>query len=84
MGLTIHYSGKIDQPETIPQFVEELTDIADSMGWMPQPINLDETDPEYRGMIDAIAGELRQSEPLPENASVDEIIARIERIVRPR
>ena len=182
MGLTIHYSGKIDRLETIPQFVEELTDIADSMGWMPQPINLDEADPDYRGiivnpkgeceplcfifdrkgrlrslmdlltepsepheysfftatktqfaeiethvwiigllrylkkrylcdlvvndegeywhtedreklrekrrflqnMIDTIAEELRQAEPLPENASVDEIIARIERIVRPR
>ena len=42
MGLTIHYSGTIDRTEAIPQFAEELSDIADAMGWSAQPINLDE------------------------------------------
>jgi hypothetical protein len=31
MGLTIHYSGKIDRIEAIPLFVDELTDIANAM-----------------------------------------------------
>jgi hypothetical protein len=51
MGLTIHYSGAIDRIEDIPHFVEELTDIAESMGWMVQPINDDEADPNFRGII---------------------------------
>jgi len=51
MGLTIHYSGTIDRTEAIPQFAEELTDIADAMGWSAQPINLDEADPAFRGII---------------------------------
>jgi len=51
MGLSIHYSGTIDRTEAIPQFVEELTDIADSMDWMVQPINEDEADPHFRGII---------------------------------
>lgn len=51
MGLSIHYSGKIHQIEDIPQFVEELTDIAQSMGWEAQPINMDEAAPNFRGVI---------------------------------
>ena len=51
MGLTIHYSGTIKDIRHVPGFVEELTDIADSMGWMTQPINADETDPHFRGVI---------------------------------
>lgn len=51
MGLSIHYSGTIDRIEDIPQFVEELTDIADAMDWMVQPINEDEADPNFRGII---------------------------------
>ena len=35
-----------------------------------------------QGMIDAIAGGLSEDEPLPEDASVDDIIARIEAIVK--
>ncbi|PXA03456.1 hypothetical protein DDZ13_12240 [Coraliomargarita sinensis] len=51
MGLSIHYSGTIDRTEAIPKFVEELSDIADSMDWMVQPINEDESDPNFRGII---------------------------------
>jgi len=51
MGLSIHYSGALDRIDELPQFVEELTDIAESMGWTVQPINLDEADPNFRGVI---------------------------------
>ncbi|MFU8849165.1 MAG: hypothetical protein ACNA77_10685, partial [Opitutales bacterium] len=37
--------------EAIPQFVEELSDIAQSMGWEAQPINMDEAAPNFRGVI---------------------------------
>ncbi|MEO0508545.1 MAG: hypothetical protein AAF065_01655 [Verrucomicrobiota bacterium] len=56
MGLTIHFSGAIDHVEDIPQFVEELTDIANSMGWLAQPINMEETDPNFRGVLVNPAG----------------------------
>ena len=36
----------------------------------------------YSGMIDAIASGLSEGEPLPEEASVEDIIARIEAIVK--
>lgn len=51
MGLTIHYSGAIDRVGDIPQFVEELSDIADSMDWNFQLINMDEAEPNFRGVI---------------------------------
>ncbi len=51
MGLTIHYSGAINCTEDIPEFVEELADIAKSMGWTAQPINMDEAAPNFRGVI---------------------------------
>ena len=51
MGLTIHYSGSIDRVEKVEPFVEELSDIADSMGWMAQAINMEEPDPSFRGVI---------------------------------
>lgn len=37
-----------------------------------------------QGMIDQLAGRLSESEPLPEGASIDDIIARIEAIVKKR
>ena len=51
MGLTIHYQGGIDRIEDIPKLVDELEDIAESMGWMSQRINNDESDPNFRGII---------------------------------
>lgn len=51
MGLSIHYSGKIHRIDAVPQFVEELTDIAQSMGWDAQLINMDEAAPNFRGVI---------------------------------
>ncbi len=51
MGLSIHYSGTIHRIDAVPQFVEELTDIARSMGWDAQPINMDEAAPHFRGVI---------------------------------
>ena len=51
MGLTIHYRGGIDRTEQIHPLVDELEDIAESMGWMSQRINDDETDPDFYGII---------------------------------
>ena len=51
MGLTIHYQGGIDRIEDIPKLVNELEDIAESMGWTSQRINDDESDPNFRGII---------------------------------
>lgn len=51
MGLSIHYQGGIDRIENIPKLVEELEDIAESMGWMSQRINDDESDPNFRGIL---------------------------------
>lgn len=51
MGLSIHYSGKIHRIDAVPQFVDELTDIAQSMGWEAQTINMDEAAPNFRGVI---------------------------------
>ncbi|MGJ8640741.1 MAG: hypothetical protein ACSHYA_15235 [Opitutaceae bacterium] len=51
MGLTIHYSGGIDRTDQIAPLVDELEDIAESMGWMSQRINEDESDPDFFGII---------------------------------
>ena len=51
MGLVIHYTGAIDRVEEIPQFVDELIDIAASMGWLAQAINMDEEAPTIRGVL---------------------------------
>ena len=51
MGLSIHYQGGIDRLEDISKLVDELEDIAESMGWMSQRINNDESDPSFRGII---------------------------------
>lgn len=51
MGLSIHYSGTINRTEDIPELVEELTDIAESMEWKVKLINEGETDPNFRGAI---------------------------------
>ena len=51
MGLSIHYQGGIDRIEDIPKLTEELEDIADSMGWLSQQINDDESNPNFRGII---------------------------------
>ena len=61
MGLSIHYQGGIDRIEDIPKLTEELEDIADSMGWLSQRINDDESDPNFRGIIVNPKG---QCEPL--------------------
>lgn len=74
MGLSIHYSGTIHRIDAIPQFVEELSDIAHSMGWEAQTINM--------GMIDQLASALHDAEPLPEGASLDDIVAKIEQIAK--
>ena len=57
MGLSIHYSGTIHRIDAIPQFVEELSDIAQSMGWEAQTINMDEAAPNFRGVIINPTGE---------------------------
>ncbi len=51
MGLSIHYRGGIDRTDQIPKLVDELEDIAKSMGWMSQRINEDEVDPNFVGII---------------------------------
>jgi len=51
MGISIHYRGGIDRTEDIPKLVEELADIAESMDWQHQPINDDEADPDFFGII---------------------------------
>ena len=61
MGLTIHYRGGIDRTEQIKPLVDELEDIAHSMGWMSQRINEDEHEPDFYG---AIVNPTGQCEPL--------------------
>ncbi|MEM1223873.1 MAG: hypothetical protein AAGH40_14065 [Verrucomicrobiota bacterium] len=51
MGLTIHFSGEINEVAEIPKFVDELADIAESMDWSSQTINMDEADPNFRGIL---------------------------------
>jgi len=51
MGLSIHYRGGIDRTERISKLVDELEDIAESMGWMSQRINNDEADPNFLGIL---------------------------------
>lgn len=61
MGISIHYRGGIDRTEDIPHLVAELADIAESMDWQHQPINADEVDPDFFGIIVNPSG---QCEPL--------------------
>ena len=51
MGLTIHYQGSIDRIKDIPKLMDELEDIAESMDWMSQRINENESAPIFRGII---------------------------------
>lgn len=51
MGLSIHYRGGINRTEQIKPLVDELEDIAESMDWMSQRINDDESDPDFYGII---------------------------------
>lgn len=51
MGISIHFSGQIDRLKEIDRLVEELADIAKSIGWASQRINEGEPDPDFRGII---------------------------------
>lgn len=51
MGLSIHYRGGIDRIEDIPQLVNELEDIAESMQWQSQRIIDEEAEPNFQGII---------------------------------
>ncbi len=33
MGLTIHYSARLKNRDLLPQFIEEVADICQSIGW---------------------------------------------------
>ena len=33
MGLSFHYSGRIDSPSNLPDLIEEVVDIAEAFGW---------------------------------------------------
>ncbi|MBN1997045.1 hypothetical protein JW935_05795 [candidate division KSB1 bacterium] len=38
MGITIHYGGFLKNLDSLPKLVEELTDIAESIGWEYSPL----------------------------------------------
>lgn len=33
MGLSIHYNGRLNNPQALPRLIEEVTEISDVMGW---------------------------------------------------
>ncbi len=39
MGLTIHYSGKLRNPEVLPSLIQEAIDVAESMKWAYEAID---------------------------------------------
>lgn len=47
MGLSIHYRGGINHITDIPV----LEDIANSMGWASRRFNIDENNPNFRGIL---------------------------------
>ena len=51
MGLSIHYRGGINHITDIPVLVDELEDIANSMGWASRRFNIDENNPNFRGIL---------------------------------
>jgi hypothetical protein len=50
MGITIHYQGKIDDLNAIPQFVDDLIDFAEIAGWKYDIIDI-HTQPQLIGIV---------------------------------
>ncbi len=50
MGITIHYQGKIDNKNKLPQMVAELMDFAEVMGWRYNIID-NHNEPRLSGII---------------------------------
>lgn len=63
MGITIHYQGKLNQPDLADEFCEELADIAKAMDWNYNPIN-DEPDSEPVPLKGIVISPHEKSEPL--------------------
>jgi hypothetical protein len=59
MGLTIHYSGTLRNPELLPTLIQEATDIAESLKW---PYEIIEKDPDIP--VEGILISPEGSEPL--------------------
>ncbi len=51
MGVSIHYQGGLGAGASLPELVAELEDIALSMGWQAQRIELDAENPVFEGVI---------------------------------
>lgn len=63
MGITIHYQGKLNQPDLADEFCEELADIAKVMEWNYNRIN-DEPDSEPVPLKGIVISPHEKSEPL--------------------
>lgn len=63
MGITIHYQGKLNQPDLADAFCEELADISKTMEWKYNRIN-DEPDSEPVQLKGIIISPHEKSEPL--------------------
>lgn len=63
MGITIHYQGKLNQPDLADEFCEELEDIARTMDWKYNVIN-DEPDSKPFPVKGIIVSLHEKSEPL--------------------
>jgi len=63
MGITIHYQGKLNQPDLADAFCEEMEDIAKTMEWKYNRIN-DEPDSEPVPLNGIVISPHEKSEPL--------------------
>jgi hypothetical protein len=63
MGITIHYQGKLNQPDLADEFCEELEDISKAMEWNYNRIN-DEPDSEPVPLKGIVISPHEKSEPL--------------------
>lgn len=51
MGVSIHYQGSLGESAGLPDFINELDDIARAMGWKAHRIERDAENPEFGGII---------------------------------
>lgn len=51
MGVTIHYSGRLDRVGDRPRLLDEVTDIAASMRWECRRIEIDAANSEFSGTV---------------------------------
>jgi len=80
MGVSIHYRGRLDNPDRLPVFCEKLMSIASSMGWQYRVLDEDWSIPanpvlDHNGEIPEIQGNLGlkgiQLKPPGESESLD-------------